>query len=114
MLPRLLIFASLVWVALVVYALVEAVSTPKHLVRALPKTVWVVAILLFPFLGSVLWFLLGRNRGGKRKSTAPSRSPDDDPNFLSTLGESADDRIARLEEELRKLDDEDDSAPGNR
>jgi hypothetical protein len=114
MLPRLLIFASLVWVALVVYALVEAISTPKHLVRALPKAVWVVAILVFPFLGSVLWFLLGRNRSGKGRPAAPRRAPDDDPNFLSTLGESADDRIARLEEELRKLDDEGDSATGNR
>ena len=42
----------------------------------------------------------------------PPRAPDDDPGFLGTIGESADERIKRLEEELRKLDEEDTSDDG--
>ncbi len=38
-------------------------------------------------------------------------APDDDPNFRAPDTESVDERIARLEEELRKLDDEDGTEP---
>lgn len=114
MLPRFLLFVALVGVALVVYAIAQVATTPARSVRVLNKPLWIIAILVFPLLGSILWFMLGRDRA--RRTTRPTtiRAPDDDPVFLATLGESADERIARLEEELRKLDDEGDSPTDRR
>jgi hypothetical protein len=43
-----------------------------------------------------------------------SKAPDDDPKFLGSLdSESSDERIKRLEDELRKLDEDDPPATGD-
>ena len=52
-------------------------------------------------------------RGPQRRPTP--QAPDDDPFFLGQIdGESSDDRIKRLEDELRALDEEDPEAGGDK
>ena len=48
---------SLVWFILWIVALVDCIkgSNPN-------KIVWVIVIILLPFLGSILYFLFGRSR----------------------------------------------------
>lgn len=75
--------------------------------RAFPKIVWGIIILLVPFIGALLWFFVGHEwgtRGGERRTIAP----DDDPSFLKNLrrDEDQDERIRRLEQELADLDDD--------
>jgi len=61
-------------------------------------------------VGGILWLLVGR---GRRVAAAPRRAPDDDPQFLRTIGSISDqdERIRRIEEELAQLDAEDDTPP---
>lgn len=99
----------LVVIALDVFAIVDVVLTDARRVRALPKAVWIVLIVLLPIVGIVLWFLVGkerrnRDRGGERRMVAP----DDDPSFLKNIrrDEEQDERIRRLEQELSDLDDD--------
>lgn len=103
-----------------VAALVSCALTPERQVRALPKPLWLLVILLFPLVGAVLWFGFGRDRRAPVRRTAP----DDDPEFLRSLGRPRraalpahvdEETIRRLEQELSapdpNPDDEDDPGP---
>lgn len=87
--PRFLIPLVIVAVGVIIYSLVECLTTPKHNVRAMPKAAWVLVILLVPAVGALLWLFLGRARR-QRAATgygpAPKvSSPDDDEAFLRQL-----------------------------
>ena len=103
---RWLVIGGVAVVALTIYALVDLFVTAKARLRAFPLPVWVAIIVVLPIIGPVLWLVIGKN-----KPTVASGpiAPDDDPSFLSGARESAEERIRRLEEELRALDDEDPS-----
>lgn len=94
-------------VAFTIYALVDLFMTHTPRVRAFPKPLWIAVIVVLPVLGPVLWLLVGKAKGKKRPAPSTGRTPDDDASFLSAIDrEESDERIRRLEEELRKLDDE--------
>jgi len=98
-------------IALIAYALVDVITTDSHLIRYLPKLVWLIVVIFAPILGPITWLLLGRPRGGSllpgtvsRDQGAPGSrgrqsngmrqplAPDDDPDFLRRLGDPRDDR----------------------
>lgn len=91
--PRFLIPLGIVALGLIIYALIEALMTPRHQVRAMPKAVWIVLIILVPLVGALLWLFLGRRRGSTGSggpAAGPARpvrpqSPDDDAAFLRQL-----------------------------
>ena len=102
-------------VAFTIYALVDLIMTKAPRVRAFPKPVWIALIVLLPVIGPLLWLVIGKSqpRGPQRPPTP--KAPDDDPFFLGQIdGESSDDRIKRLEDELRALDEEDPEAGGDK
>jgi hypothetical protein len=109
---RLLLALVIVVVAFTVYALVDCLMLPKSRVKALPRPVWVLIILLFTPIGGILWLLIGR---GRRSTTPPRRAlgPDDDPDFLGTIrplpDPLQDERIEELERRLKETDDESDT-----
>ncbi|WP_455114808.1 PLD nuclease N-terminal domain-containing protein [Rothia mucilaginosa] len=104
-------------VGLTLYTLLDAVRTPAHEARTLPKWLWVLVTLLFPVVGPLMWLILGRpkaqpaagaRRGfGQRRSTpAPSvSSPDDDEEYLRWLKAKAErERRSREAESHNKQD----------
>ncbi|MGX5681048.1 PLD nuclease N-terminal domain-containing protein [Schumannella luteola] len=103
---RLLVF-GVVALVLDVFAVVDVVIIDRSRVRAFPKAVWIVIILAVPFVGALLWFIVGRSWGGGRPEPRVV-APDDDPAFLRNLRlqEDQDERIRRLEQELADLDDD--------
>lgn len=106
---RAILITAVVLIALDVYAIADVVMTPRERFRSLNRIAWVAIIILVTPIGAILWLTLGkahRNRQGD-----VFLAPDDDPNFRVPESETVDERIARLEEELRKLDDEDDLPP---
>lgn len=93
--------ASAVSLVVLVYCVVDLVTTPRPLVRTLPKPLWFV-VLLPPVFGPAAWFLFGRpSRAARAGHTAPERpaprrgAPDDDPDFLRELRKRADDQRRR-------------------
>jgi hypothetical protein len=111
---RWIVIGSVAAVAFTVYALVDLFMTQNPRVRAFPKPVWIAIVVALPIIGPVLWLIVGKSRGGPSKRRGTGRAPDDDPGFLSSMDkESSDERIRRLEEELRKLDDEVEGSPGD-
>ncbi|MEY4397266.1 MAG: hypothetical protein RLZZ40_1022 [Actinomycetota bacterium] len=107
---RAILIAVVVLIALDIYALADVFMTARERFRSLNRVAWAAIVLLFTPIGAILWLTMGkahRNRSGEI-----FRAPDDDPNFRVPETESPDERIARLEEELRKLDEEGDNPPG--
>lgn len=109
---RWIVIGSVAAVAFTVYALVDLFMTHTPRVRAFPKPVWIAIVVALPVIGPLLWLIVGKASKGSPKGRSMGRAPDDDPRFLGSIDtESSDERIRRLEEELRKLDDED-NPPG--
>ena len=120
---RLYVLLFLVQIVLAVVALISCLSADEEKVKALPRMIWVLIILFFPLVGSIAWFLVGRERpaGAVGVTGAPARrplAPDDDPEFLASLNEQSrredqerlrlwEEDLRRREEELRRPDDRD-------
>ncbi|RZU73845.1 phospholipase D-like protein [Micromonospora kangleipakensis] len=120
-------------VVLGICALISCLSAEEGEIRALPRIAWVLIILFFPLVGSIAWFVAGREAGAGRPRTAwpmgngfserdrghRQVAPDDDPAFLSSIGERPrqqdqelfrrwEDDLRRREEELRRRETEQD------
>jgi hypothetical protein len=108
-------------ILLVVVALISCLSAQDDEVRALPRFVWIILILLFPIVGSIVYFAVGRPlqttprttwraAGGFPEATRPPRAPDDDPEFLAQLERQSrrDDTemLRQWEQDLRRREDE--------
>ena len=106
-------------VGLTLYTLLDAVRTPAHEARTLPKWLWVLVTLLFPVVGPIMWLVLGRPKaqpaggtragfGQRRGTPAPSvSSPDDDEEYLRWLKAKAErERRSREAESQTKQDPE--------
>jgi hypothetical protein len=82
-------------VGLAVYALVDLSSSDEEERGGIPKGLWVVLIVLLPFVGAIAWVLVRRSQrsaryGGGRPGPSRRRhggpvAPDDDPEFLWRL-----------------------------
>ncbi|MFC0508402.1 PLD nuclease N-terminal domain-containing protein [Micromonospora costi] len=110
-------------IVLAVCALISCLSAEESEIRALPRVAWVLIILFFPLVGSIAWFVAGREpRGGRARTPwpvgngfsererRPTVAPDDDPEFLNSLAERSrpDDQelFRRWEEDLRRREDD--------
>ena len=107
-------------VGLTLYTLLDAVRTPAHEARTLPKWLWVLVTLLFPVVGPLMWLILGHPKaqpaagaprpgfGQRRGTPAPSvSSPDDDEEYLRWLKAKAErERRSREAESNDKQDSE--------
>jgi len=103
---RVLIVLAVLAVVFVIISLVDCAMQPATRHRGVSKPLWIVIIAVLPVIGGVLWFVIGRGRADGQTM----RAPDDDPEFLRRMAvpSDQDERIRRLEEELAKLDAEDD------
>ncbi|WTW96754.1 PLD nuclease N-terminal domain-containing protein [Streptomycetaceae bacterium NBC_01309] len=102
--PLLLSFAVLV------YAFIDCLTTDEQKVRNLPKLAWVFIVLLVPLVGAIGWFVAGRPRRDRAaERRARFVAPDDDPEFLASLGKSNkehEDMLKRWEEDLKQHETE--------
>lgn len=103
-----------------IYALIEAISTPSERVRIMPKGLWIIVIILIPLIGGVLWLLFGNQNSylastvqGFKKTSGPIRptSPDDDDEFLRSLDiqraqQKRAEELRKREEELRRREEQ--------
>jgi hypothetical protein len=90
---------------LMVFCVLNVITTPESQVRNLPKLVWLLLCLFFPIVGGIAWLVAGRpatatrslpNRGNAgippeydRPGRAAAASPEDDEAFLRQVRERA-------------------------
>ncbi|MGY6501257.1 MAG: PLD nuclease N-terminal domain-containing protein [Acidimicrobiales bacterium] len=112
--------AGLISLALWLYAIFDVIQTDESLTRNLPKTFWLVLVILFPPIGPIAWLVVGRPlyagfAPGGTQYRPPQRfvAPEDRPDFGSKAlpGPSAEqlqrweDDLARREREIDRGDD---------
>ncbi|MET7878484.1 PLD nuclease N-terminal domain-containing protein [Micromonospora profundi] len=120
---RLFILLFLAQVVLAACALISCLSAEEDQIRNLPRIVWALIILFFPLVGSIAWFVAGRQRtpggatglgkilsGGSGTAQRRPLAPDDDPEFLRSVQDRAkkqdEELFRRWEEDLRRREDD--------
>ena len=115
---KLQLLATVVTLALWAYCLVGVISCPPNRVRNLPKLVWVLLVVLFPFVGSIAWLVAGRPTGERanrssheraqpafpeydRPGRAAAQDPQRDEEFLRRVRERAEEQRRRYEQSRR-------------
>ncbi|MFJ6653499.1 PLD nuclease N-terminal domain-containing protein [Microbacterium sp. NPDC091313] len=113
-------FLALLTLALMVTALIDAITRREDQVKHLPKFAWILLIIVIPLVGSVLWFTIGREWSAPRETMsfgdprrwskdepAPSPAPAPRPNETRSTAQQLADlereiEIAELEEQVRR------------
>ncbi|EON22448.1 MULTISPECIES: PLD nuclease N-terminal domain-containing protein [Nocardioides] len=106
---------SIVSIILMVWCLIEAVSTDESRMRNLPKLWWILLILFFPLAGSIAWLVAGRPVvAGPRPGPAPAfpeydrpgrampKDPVKDEDFLKKVRERAEEQRRRYEQQKKR------------
>ena len=119
----------LIQVVLLVYCVLNVITTPEDQVRNLPKLLWLLLVVVLPVVGGIAWLVAGRPVGGKRRNRSPDKgnsgrfpeydrpgravpqNPDDDEAFLRHLRERAEEQRKRAAEQARRLRDEEQPPP---
>lgn len=116
----------LIDLVMLVWAVIDCLSTDEYLVRNLPKIAWVFIILLFSPVGWIAWLVAGRPQPAARagagsqwrpgsgfpendRPRARQMAPDDDPAFLRDLAKNrrADEEMfSKWEADLRRREEE--------
>lgn len=117
---RLEVLFGLVTFCLFVYCLVNVIQTPESAIRNLSKTVWLLLVLFFPFVGSVAWLVAGRPetapRAGPYERSAPAFPEYDRPGRAAGTDPTSDEEFlrqvrARAEEQRRRQQQRDAATP---
>jgi hypothetical protein len=53
---------TLAYLTLLIFALVDLITSDSWQVKHLPKVTWVFIILFLPLIGSIIWLLVGKDR----------------------------------------------------
>ncbi|MDO4252368.1 MAG: PLD nuclease N-terminal domain-containing protein [Rothia sp. (in: high G+C Gram-positive bacteria)] len=73
----------------IIYALIDCLRTEQDQVKALPKPLWALAIVLFPLAGALLWLIFGKHKPissfGPVLTHPGPQAPDDDEDYLRYL-----------------------------
>ncbi len=117
---------ALVEIVLLVYCVLNVITTPDAEVRNLPKLLWLLLVVVQPLVGGIAWLIAGRPQGPARSlpykgnqgvppmydrpGRATAFRPDDDEAFLRGLRERAEQQ--RREAERRKRAGDDPVTPG--
>ena len=112
---------ALIELVLLVYCVLNIITTPEPQVRNLPKPLWLLLVIVLPLVGGIAWLVAGRpqrgqpgrlgepGRLGRRRGRglsgwapqynppgrAPRPPPDDDEAFLSQLRRRAEEQRRR-------------------
>ncbi|WP_460802292.1 PLD nuclease N-terminal domain-containing protein [Microbacterium sp. GXF6406] len=97
---------SILIFAVTIAALIDLITRDQSQVKHLPKMVWLLLVILLPFIGSVLWFAVGREygEGGIRLPRVPRREARPARTAAPTQAASADTRTT--EQQIADLDRE--------
>ncbi|MEV4279751.1 PLDc N-terminal domain-containing protein [Actinoplanes xinjiangensis] len=107
---RLFILLAGAALVLLVLALISVLSAER--VRHAPRAVWVLVVLLVPIAGPILYFFAGRPIDRTRRPARRPASPDDDPDFLRSMGDEQSRRdrelLAQWERDIHQDDEQQD------
>lgn len=103
------VFPAIVLAAMV-FALVDIIMRDEWQVKHLPKFGWVLLVILIPLIGTLLWFVLGREYSGSSASStassalgsafAPRPQQQAHAELISRDARSTEEQLAELDREI--------------
>jgi hypothetical protein len=109
----------LIELCMLVYCVLNVITTPESACRNLPKVVWLLLVVVLPLVGGIAWLVAGRPVGAgqpyvppgippeyDRPGRATAQSPDDDAAFLAQLKERAEQQRKRAAEQAKRIREE--------
>jgi hypothetical protein len=100
------VVVSVVTLLLVVGALVDIITRSEWQVKHLPKMIWILLVVFLPLIGSILWFLIGREYStppGEIFTVRPTASEHPDQWSQAPAAgrpESTEEQLLRVEREI--------------
>jgi hypothetical protein len=99
---------------LVIAALIDIITRDDSQVKHLPKLVWILLVILLPFVGSLVWFVVGHDWSTQREAMSfgdPRRSEGAPPRpryepVVDDATIEAEMRLAEKEARMRRLEAE--------
>jgi hypothetical protein len=82
---RFLVIVGL-YLVLTGFCVTDVLNTQEREPFGLHRYLWIAIIILVPYVGAIAWIML-RRRGRGSPRPSQSRAPDDDPEYLSWIGE---------------------------
>lgn len=104
-------FVSILIIALMIGALIDVITRDESQVKHLPRMVWIILVVVLPLVGSILWFLLGREYGGggvslprmPRREARPSAPAAAAPQYTASADvRTTEQQIADLDREIEE------------
>jgi hypothetical protein len=98
---------SLLMLAAMVFAIVDIILRDQSQVKHLPKTMWLILVILLPLLGTILWFAIGREWPERQTAQrtppfAPWASEPAPPQAVRREERSTEQQLADLEREIEE------------
>uniref|UniRef100_A0A942Y9P6 PLDc_N domain-containing protein n=1 Tax=Neobacillus citreus TaxID=2833578 RepID=A0A942Y9P6_9BACI len=97
-------------IVLLVFALIDIITRPDEQVRGLPKFAWIIICILLPFVGSIVWFVVGHDWSQAPRNHGRYIEPARHEDRYATLGDArtahGDKRVSGTEQELAELERE--------
>ncbi|GHD51862.1 PLDc_N domain-containing protein [Mycetocola manganoxydans] len=97
------VVVSALTLVLVVGALVDIITRQDGQVKHLPKMVWILLVVFLPLIGSILWFIIGREYPERTRRPAATRQATrqhPEPSFSTPRPESTEEQLLRVEREI--------------
>ncbi|MHA3022849.1 PLDc N-terminal domain-containing protein [Mycobacterium sp. BMJ-28] len=102
-------FFSMLFLALLVGAIVDIAGADEQRIRGLPRTTWILLVVLVPLAGSIAWFIAGRPARLPRVLDTPVRPDHDDPQAEAEFRRQC---RERAEQQRRAADQQPSDEPG--
>ena len=99
---------TIAYLALVIFALVDVITSNDGQIKHLPKIAWIILIVLLPLIGSIVWLIAGKDRTlPSLPKTQPVRQQSTTEQELAALDaeiafHEKQAKLRRLEEELKR------------
>ena len=99
---------TIAYLALVIFALVDVITSNEGQVKHLPKIAWIVLIVFLPLIGSIVWLIAGKDRPlpsfPKEQPAKPQTTTEQELAALDAEIEFHEKqaKLRRLEEELKR------------
>jgi len=99
---------TIAYLALVIFALVDVITSNDGQIKHLPKVGWILLIVFLPLIGSVVWLIAGKDRAlPSLPKPQPARPQSTTEQELAALDAEIEfhekqAKLRRLEEELQR------------
>ena len=96
---------SVAYLALVIFALVDVITSNEGQIKHLPKIAWILLIVFLPLIGSIVWLIAGKVRALPTvPNSQPARQQSTTERELAAL--DAEIEFHEKQEKLRRLEQE--------